>query len=82
MSRALCSAKDARKVVNSFFFFFIFFFSSPYHAMALRKVIIVIFWLGSHFIWRLGKFYWHWEAYYIMGNISQFKESSTYLIGW
>uniref|UniRef100_A0A1Y3BXD0 Putative photosystem I PsaA/PsaB n=1 Tax=Helianthus annuus TaxID=4232 RepID=A0A1Y3BXD0_HELAN len=51
----------------------------------------VIFRLGTHFIWQFFGFKYHWMGYFFIGigsnyiwqgNVSQFNESSTYLMGW
>nr|VDD65965.1 unnamed protein product [Brassica oleracea] len=61
--------------------------------MVRDEVVLVIFRLGTHFIWQffldvkyywMGLFfYWHWKHITLwQGNVSQFNESSTYLMGW
>lgn len=60
-------------------------------AMVRDEVGLVIFRLGTHFIWQFSDVKYDWMGYFLLalkhitlwqGNVSQFNESSTYLMGW
>ncbi|KAI5677312.1 hypothetical protein M9H77_08262 [Catharanthus roseus] len=41
---------------------------------------LAVFWMLNTIGWVT--FYWHWKHITLRGNVSQFNESSTYLMGW